>query len=66
MEKLYFSTLSDGIVGHETEVLCQETTPILNEYGHYESIRYMLIQDNSMYIDRFIDGSFVAAIARID
>lgn len=65
MEKLYSSTLSDG-AGHRVEVLCQETTPILNEYGHYESIRYMLMPNNSMYIDRLIDDGFVASIARVD
>lgn len=65
MEKLYSSTLSDG-AGHHVEVLCQETKPMLNEYGCYESIRYMLMSDNSMYVDRLIDGSFVAAIVRID
>jgi len=66
MGELRWSKLSDGIIGHEIDVLEQETTPVLNEYGCWESIQYMLMPDNTMYVDKLIDGCFACSIKRID
>lgn len=66
MQELKWNKLSDGIIGHETNVLVQETIPTLNEYGHWESIQYMLMPNNVMYVDELIDGYYVASIERID
>ena len=62
MKELEWRTHSDGIIGHEVEILCQETTPRLNEYGCYESIRYTLFPNNTMYVDQLIDGGFASYI----
>ena len=66
MQELKWNKLSDGIIGHETDILVQETVPVLNEYGHWESFQYMLLPSNVMYIDKLIDGCYVACIERID
>lgn len=62
MRELEWHTLSDGIIGHEVKVLHQETIPTLNEYGCWESLHYTLTPDNTMYIDRFIDGGFAGYV----
>ena len=66
MQKLEWAKRSDGIVGHEIEVLVQETDPVLNEYGCCESIQYMLLPNNTMYVDKLINGFYASSIDRVD
>jgi len=65
MEEMFFSRLSDGIIGHETEVLIQVMPSFTNEYGCEQHIEYMLMPDNRLFVDEFIEGCFARSLAVI-